>query len=86
MALSTYMYKDVDGKLIAGPIWDLDSSSDNAATNYSHYKWSGIYRSFLSGMIKDPAFVKAFYDLYREYRYTLIEDMLKPGGYIDQAL
>ena len=86
MALSTYMYKDVDGKLIAGPIWDLDSSSDNAATNYSHYKWSGIYRSFLSGMIKDPAFVKAFYDLYREYRYTLIEDMLKPGGDIDKAL
>ena len=86
MRRSTYMYKDVDGKLIFGPVWDLDSSSDNSSTNYSHYKWMGMDRAFLSNVVKDPVFVKAFYDSYREYRYTLIEDMLKPGGDIDKTL
>lgn len=86
MRRSTYMYKDVDGKLIFGPVWDLDNSSDNSSTNYSHYKWMGMDRAFLSNVVKDPVFVKAFYDSYREYRYTLIEDMLKPGGDIDKTL
>ncbi|MGN0548865.1 MAG: CotH kinase family protein [Acutalibacteraceae bacterium] len=86
MRRSTYMYKDVDGKLIFGPVWDLDNSSDNSSTNYSHYKWIGMDRAFLSNVVKDPVFVKAFYDSYRKYRYTLIEDMLKPGGDIDKTL
>ena len=86
MRRSTYMYKAVDGKLIFGPVWDLDNSSDNSSTNYSHYKWMGMDRAFLSNVVKDPVFVKAFYDSYREYRYTLIEDMLKPGGDIDKTL
>lgn len=86
MRRSTYMYKDVDGKLIFGPVWDLDNSSDNSSTNYSHYKWMGMDRAFLSNVVKDPVFVKAMYDTYREYRYTAIEDMLKPGGDIDKTL
>lgn len=86
MRRSTYMYKAVDGKLIFGPVWDLDNSSDNSSTNYSHYKWMGMDRAFLSNVVKDPVFVKAFYDSYREYRHTLIEDMLKPGGDIDKTL
>lgn len=80
---STYMYKDVDGKLIFGPVWDMDNTSDNSASNYSHYKWTGITRGNILGVVKDPVFMNEFYKAYRKYRYTAIEDMLKPGGDID---
>lgn len=80
---STYMYKDVDGKLILGPVWDFDMSSDNSSGAYSHNKWVCFTRGYFMNLLKDPSFSKIIYDLYREYRYTVIADMLKSGGDID---
>lgn len=84
-ARSTYMYKDVDGKLILGPIWDLDMSSDNSSAAYSHNKWTCFTRGYIMNLIKDPAFLKVIYDSYREYRYTSLADMLRSDGDIDTA-
>ena len=82
---STYMYKEVDGKLVFGPVWDMDMSSDNSSNIYSHNKWVCFTRGNIMEMLKDPAFLKIVYDTYKEYRYTAIADMLKPGGDIDKA-
>lgn len=86
MYRSTYMYKDVDGKLVLGPVWDLDMSSDNSTNVFAHNRWVFFRGAYLFRMMRDPAFVKIIYDAYREYRYTAIEDMLKPGGDIDKAI
>lgn len=82
---STYMYKDVDGKLIAGPVWDLDMSSDNSSYSYSYNKWIIFGRKCVKYLAKDPAFLNEVYKAYREYRYTAIADMMKPGGDFDTA-
>ena len=83
---STYMYKDVDGKLIFGPVWDMDMTSGNSTYVYSFNKWTALTRGYILNVIKDPAFVNELYKEYRELRYTAIADMLKPGGDIDVAL
>lgn len=85
MSRSTYMYKDVDGKLVFGPVWDMDMSTDNSTNVYAHNKWTCFTRGYIMGMLKDPAFLKIVYDTYREYRYTAIADMLKPDGDIDKV-
>lgn len=82
---STYMYKDVDGKLVAGPVWDLDMSSDNSSYSYSHNKWVIFGRKYVKYLAKDPVFLNEVYKAYRQYRYTAIADMLKPGGDFDTA-
>lgn len=83
---STYMYKDVDGKLIFGPVWDFDMTSDNSSYVYSHNSWICFSRGYFANMVKDPVFLKAVYDAYREYRYTAIADLLKPDGDFDKAI
>ena len=82
---STYMYKEVDEKLVFGPIWDMDMSSDNSSNVYSHNKWVCFTRGNITKMLKDPAFLKIIYDTYKEYRYTAIADMLKSDGDIEKA-
>lgn len=82
---STYMYKDVGQKLVFGPVWDLDMSSDNSSIVNYHNRWTCIKSGNILDAIKDPAFVNEIYKAYRKYRYTAIEDMLKPGGDIDRA-
>ena len=82
---STYMYKDVDGKLIFGPIWDMDASADNYSYPFYHNRWACFNRGYIMNVVKDPAFLNSVYQAYRKYRYTAIEDMVKPGGDIEQA-
>lgn len=83
---STYIYKDVDGKLVFGPVWDMDLSSDSSSGNYNKwYNWDLLKQGSFLIARKDPTFMKAFYNAYREYRYTAIEDMIKSGGDFDAA-
>ncbi len=83
---STYIYKDIDGKLFYGPVWDMDMSSDNSSDVYSHNKWVCFSRGNIMKMLRDPAFLKIVYDTYREYRYTAIVDLVKPNGDFDNAI
>lgn len=81
---STYIYKEVDGKLVFGPVWDMDLSSDNSGGNCNKwYNWDILKRGSFLVARKDPVFMKAFYNAYREYRYTAIEDLIKSGGDFD---
>lgn len=82
---STYMYKDVDGKLVFGPVWDMDMSSDNSSYVYSYNSWNCFTRGNVLKMLRDPYFLKLVYDAYKEYRYTIIEKLLMPGGDFDKA-
>lgn len=82
---STYMYKDVDGKLVFGPVWDIDMSSDNSSYVYSYNSWNCFTRGNVLKMLRDPSFLKLVYDAYKEYRYTIIEKLLMPGGDFDKA-
>ncbi len=83
---STYMYKDIDGKLFYGPVWDMDMTADNSSDVYSHNKWVCFLRGNIMQMLRDPAFLKIVYDTYREYRYTAIADLVKPNGDFDSAV
>ena len=75
LRLSTFMHKDRDSKLVAGPIWDYDRSldsydrRDNVAEtwaqqdppNYFTYAWWG-------SLTMDPDFEQKFYDRWAQFR------------------
>lgn len=77
---STWIYKDVDGKLVYGPVWDMDYN----ASNYCQWTAAGV--TWLKRFLCDPVFMKELRETYFEYRYTDIQDMLRDGGDIDQAV
>lgn len=79
---SNYIYKDVNGRMHFGPIWDMDltagSNSGTTSTTtwqtfgFSHWQHPNQwYRS----ITKDPYFIVQAYQYYHEIRDTLIEDM-----------
>lgn len=85
---STFYYKDINGKLFYGPVWDMDYSADSTATASAHYYTfrtiQDAGRRFMFEMTRDPVFVERARTLYWEYRYGYLEDMLKEGGMIDR--
>lgn len=94
MFKSTYMYKDVGGKLTMGPLWDFDlCAGGSMVIEFTEYydKWQTTYRSLSTAqgnqwyryLIKDPAFVEKVHVRYMELRKTLLEDIVKDGGSID---
>ncbi len=83
---STKMYKDVDGKLIYGPVWDFDLSSANeelTVSYYYHNQWATPKTLWVQKFYSDPYFLNELYKYYWEYRYTAIADLIKAGGEID---
>ncbi len=97
MKKSTYMYKDLDSKLVIGPLWDMDWSSNSriseSETNYPT-EWMTIRRgnftsiqgnSWYLALYKDPYFVQKMYECYVKNRQNF-EDIVKNGGVIDQNI
>ncbi len=85
---STYMYKDVDGLLTYGPVWDFDLAFGRINPNkeldtFSTDAWKSLQRSFIARFCSDPYFLNELRNTYWEYRYTAIADMFKEGGLID---
>lgn len=85
---STYMYKDTDGLLTYGPVWDLDlafgkSGISASADGYPIDYWKAIHRNIISRLCSDPYFLNRLRSLYWEYRYTAIADIFREGGLID---
>ena len=85
---STYMYKDTDGLLTYGPVWDLDlafgkAGISSAADGYPTDYWKAIHRNIISRLCSDPYFLNRLRSIYWEYRYTAISDMFREGGLID---
>lgn len=93
MKKSTYMYKDLGGKLFIGPVWDMDwtSNSQISAGETSNYRaWMVVTRSaeaqansWYKTLIGDPYFVTKLYECYKENRQNF-KDIVKTGGILDQ--
>lgn len=98
MKNSFFYYKDVDGLAKIGPQWDFDwawgnINMYNINTNYPT-SWHTTIDEFTREqyyqkvqwnrmLIRDPYFLVNAYELYKEIRGTVIEDMIKVGGLID---
>lgn len=79
---STWVSKDIDGKLVYGPVWDMDYTT--ASTSF--YKWTSLNIKWLARFLSDPVFLESLRETYFEYRYTAINDLIKDGGDIDTAI
>ena len=97
--LSTYMYKDRNGKLKYAPLWDYNLSSGNASPaggyNNGQENPSGWYYSVLGlgdypyhpRLFQDPAFLRAYWDRYWQLRRTIFTNanvLATIDGYISQ--
>ncbi len=86
MSFSTYMYKDVNGKLTMGPLWDFN----NAFNNFININFDGkdmyfINRIWYKMLLKDKAFVDKVVNRYHALRKThLSEEYLL--NYIDETV
>lgn len=79
---STYMYKEIDGLMMMGPIWDMDWSSGGEGNTYKTDRWATDY--FVQGvqadnwyrdLVKDPYFLMKAQERYWEIREE-IQEML----------
>ena len=83
---STYMYKDMNGKLYWGPLWDFDACwedkdekdvNDVSGFNTTKMKWIDVLRE------NDPLFVQLIKERWDLMRTKLIQ-MTQNNGIIDQ--
>ena len=80
---STYMYKDIDGLMYMGPIWDMDWSSGGEGATYQTEQWATRYYStnaqanqWYKYLIQDPWFFIKAQERYWEIRNAQVADML----------
>ena len=80
---STYMYKDIDGLMKMGPIWDMDWSSGGEGQTYisnewatRHYSTNAQANSWYKYLIQDPYFIVRAQERYWEIRYAQVADMM----------
>lgn len=78
---STWISKDVDGKMVYGPVWDMDYT-----TLSTTHRWTALNMSWLQRLLSDPVFLQELRKTYFEYRYTAIYDLVKDGGDLDSAM
>ena len=85
---STYLYKERDGKLFFGPLWDFDIAwGDPQYSGYYEYSTTGYnYTKFAwidELRDKDPYFVEIIEQEWNKLR-PLIEEAIRDGGVLDQ--
>ena len=80
---STYMYKDIDGLMKMGPIWDMDWSSGGEGQTYisnewatKHYSTNAQANSWYKYLIQDPYFFMKAQERYWEIRNNQVVDMM----------
>ncbi len=82
---STYFYKDVRGKLVAGPVWDYNNILDNFFRTFDSEGFMLSNRSWYGRFMADESFVQRVIKRYRYLRETyLSEEYLL--SYIDEVL
>lgn len=84
-AKSTYMYKDVDGVLKFGPVWDFDWSADSVAPfgGTSAVKWVTKDRLWFSAAMQNPYFAVKARELYLKNE-DVFRETASEGGTIDK--
>ena len=80
---STYMYKDIDGLMKMGPIWDMDWSSGGEGQTHitnewatRHYSMNAQANSWYKFLIQDPYFIVKAQERYWQIRNDQVVDML----------
>ena len=78
---SVYFYKDADGKMFAGPIWDQDMTF---GTGWSKYNDASIvdYHYLAEALIRIPAFEDAVKKYYTNTFASEVRDLLGSNGTI----
>ena len=81
---SLYFYKDVDGIMYAGPIWDQDMTLGTGWTKYlgSNVKYS--YHYLAEALIKIPAFEARVQEYFATEFAPMIKAALATDGTVDQ--
>ena len=81
---STYMYKDIDAKMMMGPIWDMDWSSGGEGQTYHTEQWATRFYStnaqannWYKYLIQDPWFFIKAQERYWEIRNAQVADMMQ---------
>lgn len=81
---STFMYKERNGKLYWGPVWDFDHSMNGEDTTETSVI-DGISRYMVKQILTDPEAAKRINEHYQKIRSTLFS-LYEDNGYIDQMV
>ena len=75
---STFFYKNVNGKLMSGPLWDFDIAGGTLLRKDGDYDnpegFQVMYTEWTYYMLKDPVFVSAVIERYKNMRKTVFSD------------
>lgn len=72
---STYLHKDIRGKLVMGPVWDFNNAMGNVNALLPKTEWRGLYmheRPWFDRMVQDKAFVEEMLLRYRLLRQGVL--------------
>lgn len=73
-AFSTYLYKDVRGRLVLGPPWDYDNCYDNYQDQTPTDGFYVVQRAWYFMLMKDEAFAQDVIDRYRSLRQDVLSE------------
>lgn len=79
---SLYFYKDVNGKLIAGPVWDQDMTLGTGWTKEIDPTITD-YHYLAKALIEIPDFKEKVSEYYKDIFSPMVRTMIANGGYFD---
>lgn len=76
--LSTYVYKDYEEKIKAGPVWDFNESLGNSLNKdgqvYDYTEFTMIHKPWFDRLMMDVNFSDKVVERYKELRQTYLSD------------
>ena len=76
--LSTYVYKDYEEKMKAGPVWDFNESLGNTLNKdgqvYDYTEFTMIHKPWFDRLMMDVNFANKVVERYKELRKTYLSD------------
>jgi len=76
--LSTYVYKDYEDKMKAGPVWDFNESLGNSKNEegkvYDYNGFTMIHKPWFDRLMMDVNFANKVVQRYKELRKTYLSD------------
>lgn len=82
---STYLYRDLRGKLYVGPVWDYNNVLNNFFNEFSHSGFLLEDRSWYGRLMTDEDFVERVISRYRQLRQGILSDEYL-DSYIDAVV
>ena len=72
---STYLHRDLGGKVYMGPVWDFDSAFNNFEHSQMEIDWLDVKTTFYYYYLSQcPAFVDQVIERYTQLRKTILSD------------